>query len=464
MKKKLSLLLALIACFTLLVSCTETAPTPAQNNNVQQDPAPAPAVQNDAPEKNVPVEEKILQIYTWEASLKKQNDAVVAAFEAKNPGVKVQINYPVENDNTAYTQKMDLLLISDVVIDAMLESSVARCVDKVNRGLYLPLNEYLDAEGVKYDDIYSVDSSIDGKYYATPIDISPWFVMINKAMLDAAGLPIPPLNWTWDDYRDYAKKLTKGSGVDKVYGSYFHTWQNYDLMGVYSTKMDNAYYKADGSLNFDDPNLRDWLQYRYDIENVDQTSVTLMDIKTSKLAYRNEYYAQKVAMVPTGAWMLAEIKDLEKWPHDFQTVFAPLPKWKNGQEGRTFSDTKMFSITKSAKYPKEAYDFIRFYTTEGAYIRAGGLTAEKDMDVETVIKAIVGDNPDALYNMDSLYAVFKNPLMQYNAPMIAPPYNAEIDTMFVEECEKYLVGGGTLDQCIEALKTRGADIVRKSGA
>ena len=149
--------------------------------------------------------------------------------------------------------------------------------------------------------------------------------MINKSMLDAAGFPIPKMNWTWNDYREYARKLTKGEGQDKVYGSYFHTFKNYGLMGVYSTKMDNAYYK-DGSLNFDDPNLKDWLKFRYDMENVDKTSVPLMDIKTSKLAYRNEFFTGKVAMVPTGTWMLAEIKDI-KWPHDFQTTFAPLPKW-----------------------------------------------------------------------------------------------------------------------------------------
>ncbi|ABX40916.1 ABC transporter substrate-binding protein [Lachnoclostridium phytofermentans] len=410
------------------------------------------------PAKTDSGKQNTIVVYSWEASLKEQNDKVIAAFESKYPNIKVDMQYPVENDNVKYTEKVDLLLLSGEKVDAVLESSVAKCVSKVQRNLYQPLDQFIQAEGINYDDVYSVNSQVDGSYYACPIDVTPWFIMMNKDMLDKAGLPVPT-SWTWDDYREYAKKLTSGSGLDKIYGSYFHTWQNYGLMGVYSTKMDNAYYKADGSLNFDDPNLRDWLEFRYEMENVDETSVPLIDIKTSNLAYRNEFFGEKVAMLPTGTWMLAEIKDAEKWPHNFKTCFAPLPTWDNGAEGRTFSDTKMFSIPKSSKYPEDAYKFIRFYTTEGAYIRAGGLTAEKNMNLDTILPFIVGENPDALYDMDSVKNVLNNPKLEMNAPMTAPGYNAEIDSLFVEEIEKYLVGGETLDDCISNLNERGKYIV-----
>jgi len=167
-------------------------------------------------------------------------------------------------------------------------------------------------------------------------------------------------------------------------------------------------------------------------------------------------------MVPIGSWMLAEIKDTEKWPHDFQTGFAPLPVWgTNGIPGYTFSDTKMVSIPNNAKNPEEAYKFIRYYTTEGAHIRAGGLTAEKNVSVRAILPAIVGNNPYKLYDILSLLNILDNKKLVNNAPMYAPPYNAEIDTMFVAECEKYLVGGETLDQCITNLQKQGQDIIKK---
>ena len=404
-----------------------------------------------------------ITFYSWEASLKDQNDAVVAAFEAKFPNIKVEVVYPVENDNTEYTKRIDMLLLAQEPIDCMIESSVAKMVGKVDRGLYQPLDSFLDAEGIVYDEVYSVDSSIGGNHYALPIDVTPWFVMINKDMLDAAGLPVPPLDWTWDDYREYARKMTQGEGMDKIYGSYFHTWNNYYQMAMYALKMDNCLYNEDGTLAFENPGFKDWLQFRYDMENVDESSVTLIDVKTAQLAYRNEYFGGKAAMLPTGAWMLAEIKDSANWPHDFQTVFAALPNWKDGGvAGRTFSDTKMLSIPVDAKHPQEAYEFIRFYTSEGAYIRAGGLVALKEADVEANIATIIGENPEAMYNLESLYAVFNNPAFTNNAPLTIPVYDAEITTMFMEECDTFMVGGTTVDECIANMMSRGADIIQRA--
>lgn len=459
--KKVSRVLALVLSMVLLLTACSTKSSNNDSSNGQGGNTPTGVATTDNKgdaTATEPQKQETIVVYSWEASLKDQNDAVIAAFEEKNPNIKVDMQYPVENDNVKYTEKVDLLLLSGEPVDAVLESSVANSISKVQRNLYQPLDPFIQAEGINYDDVYSVSSKVDGSYYACPIDVTPWFVMLNKDMLDAAGLAVPT-SWTWDDYREYAKKLTSGTGVDKVYGSYFHTWQNYYLMGVYSTKMDNAYYKADGSLNFDDPNLRNWLQFRYDMENVDQTSVPLIDIKTANLAYRNEFFTEKVAMIPTGTWMLAEIKDTEKWPHTFKTAFAPLPTWGDGAEGRTFSDTKMFSIPKSAKYPDAAYKFIRFYTTEGAHIRAGGLTAEKNMSIDDILPSIVGENPDALYDVESIKNVLQSPKIEMNAPMTVPTYNSEIDAMFVGECEKFLVGGESLDDCIKNLDDNGKVIV-----
>ena len=404
-----------------------------------------------------------IQVYSWEASLQVQNDCVVRAYELLHPNVKVVFNYPVQNDNVAYTAKMKMLLLSGQAIDAMMESSVANTITNAMNQTYLPLDPFIAKEGVKFGDIYNASAQYKSKNYGLPIDVSPWFVMINKSMLDKASLAVPSPDWTWDDYKTYATKMTSGSGLNKIYGSYFHTFQNYDLMGVYSTKMDNAYYKADGTLNFGDPNLKSWLQFRNDLENVSKVSVPLTDIVSSKLAYRNEYFGQKVAMVPTGAWMLAEIKDATKWPHDFQTVFAPLPKFgADGVAGRTFCDTKMMSIPTVSKNPDAAYNFIRYYTSDGANIRAGGIPALKSAKMDTILSTIVGSSPDKLYDMKSLNAIFNNPKLQYNTPMMTPVYNSQIDSMFVSECQKYLTGGEDINACISNLQSQGSAIVKSA--
>jgi len=407
------------------------------------------------------IEEEIitLNFFTWELSLADQNSAVIAAFEARYPHIRVNIHYPAENNNVEYTEMMELLLLANTQVDVMIESSVARMNRMVRRDLYMPLDSFMAAEGIIFDEIYSVSSYINGSYYGLPIDITPWFVMLNKSLLEEAGLPVPPLDWTWYDYREYARALTQ----NHVTGSYFHTWNNYFLMAMYSVKMDNSLFYDDGSLAFGNPALRDWLQFRYDMENVDRTSVPLMDVRTRNMSYRHEFWNGNVAMLPTGAWMLAEIKDIENWPRDFQVAFAPLPRWPHGGVcGRTFSDTKMLSIPITARHPEEAYKFIRFYTTEGAFIRAGGLVALRDADIVSNINMII-DSPymEALYHLESLYAVFSNPNLHFNAPMTIPIYDAEITAMFMSESERFIIGGISLDKAIENMIRYGNEIISR---
>ncbi|MCA5011083.1 extracellular solute-binding protein, partial [Clostridioides difficile] len=50
------------------------------------------------------------------------------------------------------------------------------------------------------------------KQYAVPKDIDTIALWYNKTMFDEAGIPYPDKDWTWDDYAEAAKKLTKADG------------------------------------------------------------------------------------------------------------------------------------------------------------------------------------------------------------------------------------------------------------
>jgi sn-glycerol 3-phosphate transport system substrate-binding protein len=58
-----------------------------------------------------------------------------------------------------------------------------------------------------------------GDFLASPFVVAPMAVAVNEEMLDRAGLKLPAVTWTWDDFTNYAIKLTQGNGDTKVYGS-----------------------------------------------------------------------------------------------------------------------------------------------------------------------------------------------------------------------------------------------------
>lgn len=405
-----------------------------------------------------------LRFLTWEALHSKNHEALAKAYEEKNPGTKVVFEYTAENNNVEHLKKIDLMLLAGDTADIIAAPGSGDYSERAAKNLYEPLDDYIKAEGKTYEDLYTFGMKVKDKYYALPSDMKIWFVMMNKKLLDEAGLPVPKLDWTWDDYREYAKKLTKGEGANKIYGSYMHTWEMHSFTGIYSTKMGNTYFKNGDPTkhDFDNPIYKDFLKYRNDLEKVDKVQMPFFEIKSQNVAYRNPYFNGKTGMMPIGTWMIAEIKDVTKFPHDFVTTFAALPRWKDAPEGRTPVDGHFYSINKNSKNKEAAYKFLRFYTTEGVAIKSSSLSAAKGFDNSKVVEKLIAGG-EKLYDLDALYAVLNNPKRVDNAPDILPTYHNNMKKIFETEAEKYLVGGQSLDDAI-ANMCKQADAVIKDAA
>ena len=61
-------------------------------------------------------------------------------------------------------------------------------------------------------DVVKLYQKDDGKQLGIPKDLDSAAVWYNKDMFDEAGIPYPTADWTWDDFREIAKKLTKADG------------------------------------------------------------------------------------------------------------------------------------------------------------------------------------------------------------------------------------------------------------
>ncbi|MFD1907960.1 extracellular solute-binding protein [Paenibacillus rhizoplanae] len=59
---------------------------------------------------------------------------------------------------------------------------------------------------MKPEDEYSKLLKLEDKVYGILPSSTQWLTVFNKDHLEAAGLSLPEMGWTWDDFRDYAKK------------------------------------------------------------------------------------------------------------------------------------------------------------------------------------------------------------------------------------------------------------------
>lgn len=404
-----------------------------------------------------------LRFVSWQTDYQDLNEAVAEAYTKEHPNITVTFDYYGDMTATEYYKKVDLMVMGGEEMDILMTSAFPEHAQRAGSGAYLPLDEYFEAEGVVPEEAYSIIQKVDGKIYGIPGDLKSWFVLINKDMLDEADLEVPSLDWTWDDYREYAKALTKGEGASKIYGSYFHSWDHYDYMGMWSTYPDNPMFKEDMSgVNFDDPDFKDWLQFRYDLENVDKSSMPYADVKSMNMNYRDKFFNGQIAMLPIGNFIVPELDDQDKYPHDFVTTFAPIPAWGDAEPGTTYTESHFYSVSKTSKHPQEAYDFIRFYTTEGMRIRGISVSAEAGIDKMEFMDMQIED--PTYIDTEALSAVMNNPNWKDLVYANVPTYNKEMSQLMLDQCANFLLGSSTIDDTIDSLMTQGAQLMKDKGA
>lgn len=461
---KIKKLLSLLACSTfvigLLAGC---APAPAQS---QQASSAAPS-SSEAPAVDKPVE---LTYLTWDGT-KSKNDTyamqdAIDAYTAEHPNVTIKLDIQSENDSQAFLEKLDLMQLTGKTADIIGQPSARTYSLRAEQGFFRAVDDLLAAEGVTYTDLYRPNLMVDGKYYALPLSGDQIYgVFINKAMLDAAGLAVPEMGWTWDDYAEYAVKMTSGSGADKVYGSYLHlSWSEFLREGLFSVVMDNPYVKEDGSSNMDSKYFGDWLEFVNNMQQAGST-VPMSDIKANNLAYRDVFLTGKAAMLPIGEWVFPSIADSEKYPHDFEVVFAPYPVFKDGKVGLTQKGGSS-CLAIGANTPDDkaqaAYDFIRWFSNEGAkYV--GNIPADRNADIEAAQR----ERCEALklteagFDVESFLKVYMDPRLATNEIIRDAALFDEIDKVYQSEAELYLLGSQDLDTTLKNFNEQGKAILNR---
>ncbi|RED63218.1 ABC transporter substrate-binding protein [Cohnella lupini] len=409
-----------------------------------------------------------LRVYTFGPELTYNWSTTLKAYEEANPGVTVEaVVLSDKGDTQEAMKKLDLAFASKENIDVLMFSDPANYAQRVSLGMTEPLDDFIAKDGgYKVAEEYKVDTTLNGKVHALPGKFNPWYVLLNKDHLDEAGLPVPT-DWTWDEYADYAKKLTKGEGTSKRYGTYFHGpqgggWMEFLKLMMLNQPINSDFLKADGSSNLSDPNFKKTLELRVKMEKEDKSSVPYSDIISQKLAYRNQFFNQSASMLTIGSWMNTEIGGTDKLPLSFHVAVAPFPKNNKGDTiGYAPVTTDYTAVSSISKNKEAAYKFVRWYTTEGQLIQAKNVPSWSkvtDGQLNPIIDSILAGtmNPE-LVDKDSL---IKTLLMSKASEMLpGASYQGEVYKAVNEEYEKLILGQQDIDAMVKNSQDRTQQII-----
>ncbi|EHB54455.1 MULTISPECIES: extracellular solute-binding protein [Paenibacillus] len=408
-----------------------------------------------------------IKYYNWDNEAQQAGtDAMLQEFMDQNPDIKVEHVVLVPGDSVEMLKKLDFLISSGEAIDVIQFPSLGGVLERAERGALAPLNEFYEKESLVPEDEYFVNPKLGDKYYGMQYTKSTNYVMLNKDALDEAGLEVPKYGWTWDDYREYAKKLTKGEGVDKRYGSYFHTWELY-MNAPAQTMMKDPFVYEDGTTILADPTYKYFFQLRKDMEEKDKSAKPYSDVLAAKLNYRTEFFNEEAAMILTGNFTIADPGNTEQYPHEFKTAFAPVPVppagWEPKEyEGKYFTSGNMLAMGANSANKAASFKLMRFMTTADSDNRLEFSGYKKANNEELLTKLVAGK--EDMYDMDSLkYTLFSDEIQYLDAAKVMIASTAELTKIINDGFSKFMLSNEPIDEVQQWMVDEATKIINEKG-
>jgi multiple sugar transport system substrate-binding protein len=378
-------LLGLGAGMTLLAACgqgAQPAPTAAPAKPAESKPAEAakpaaPAAQpaaTTAPAKPAeaakPAAQQApaktggtvsLRFFFWTGSEEESKFWQDMAADASKAVGNVEVKFETDSFANFWT-KLPADAASGTVADILGLQSL-RTAGFTSRNLYVPLDDLIKDD--KSFDLADFDKTIvdglsyKGQLYALAYDFGPYVTYVNKTLFQKAGVPLPKPDWTWNDFVETSKALTKTIDGAEVFGSVYSNAFDRVVPFIFSNGGDYA--NADFTKStLSSPETVEAFQFYADLRYKHQAAAPITDPGNFNNADRDQIQSGRGAMYLNGPWQFINMRSKMKDDWDITT----LPKGKAGAISTVAGSG--FGISTSTKYPKEAWEVVKALTsTEG---------------------------------------------------------------------------------------------------
>lgn len=460
--KKCTALLSFLLVFALLISIlsacsSEKGQTGEQKTTVAQK-SEAKASQTE----KKPVKGKITFWTAWGEDLGPKK--WVEEFNKVYPEVEVT-NVLFKNTDEGNI-KIDTSLLAGQEIDLFFSYSVERYAPRVKKGLTQELTEYLAKDGIDVKKDFSPSTfQIDGKYFGLPTTSVSDAMAFNMKIFEDAKVSIPDESWTMDDYVEISKKLTRGEGDKKIFGSCYHKDKYYWTYPARGLLGNNAWYNDKGLSNFDHPAYKKSLEIKHQLEYVAKTQMPTLELQALQMTDGDAFVKGNIGMLLFNSSRSRWLSDVKKYPRDFKVTFRPFPVLEKGQKQNYIPGMRLFGylgMSAKSKNKDAAWAFMKWLSTDGAanIAQVGHIPTYKKTKKDDVIKIMFNEEALKTIEVDA----FKKYVLDYESPC----YNdseftaySQLYTISSEEAEKALVGEKSIADAITSMKKRSDEVITK---
>jgi len=309
-------------------------------------------------------------LHVFPVRLQPKLDDLIAEFERRHPNIKVQL----ERAPGRYYTKVQTMMVGDTAPD-VLAFSGKHVKEFAQKRTLLNLMPYIKRDGLDLADYFPVglvDAQMtDDSLYYLPWEGSGSVLYFNKDMFDAAELSYPNRNWTWDDFRQACKALTRdidGDGrIDQAGLSQSASWWGYALPWVWAAggRLVDTHHTQ---CLLDSPEAVQAMQFLVDLEVKDK--VTTKALGGMEDRGRAELFASgRVAMFVYIVYGLEKVAYAAD-KHGMQWDVTLVPKGPKERVCRYTSSGQV--IWSGTKHPEESWELLKFLHSP-EFMRAIGI-------------------------------------------------------------------------------------------
>ena len=446
-RKIIGLLMAGAMVFGMLTACGNTASQGGESTDGAEQTAETDKASEAEGGSEAPEGVQELSVTTWDNESSPQFQAIIDAYEEKNPDVKIKI---IDTSADEYNNSLGISLsAAQPDPDVIWVKDMGSMLQMADKEQLLPIDDFIAGDSLDLSIYKGAAEQLmyNGKSYALPYR-NDWYVLYyNKDLFDAAGVEYPSNDMTWDEYYELAAKMTSGEGSSKVYGSHNHTWQA--LVTNWAVQ-DGKHTVVEKDYGF----MKSWYEEGLALQDNGYIQ-DYSTLKTANIHYSSVFKNQQCAMMPMGTWFIATMmQSQEEGETDFNWGIATIPHPKDTEAGYTVGALTPIAISAYTDKADLAWDFVKFASSEEAAEILAKQGVFTGIPSEAAFQTIAAAErfPEGESNVEALnytHYSFDRPL---------DPQIEEIRTVMNEVHEMIMIHSYSVDDGIAELTERVAEI------
>lgn len=278
----------------------------------------------------------------------------IAIFEEQHPGVRVEyVSGILKDDYSEWLSEQFLLGKAPDIFFVLAEDFN----DFAEIGVFKDLTSLVTQDKEFHKEEFYSSAYEYGKYrgsqYALPYECAPKLMFVNKTILDKEGINMPDDEWTWDEFYEICRKVTKdtdGNGTIDQFGVVGYTWKEaFESNGIilFDEKGTECY--------FADDNVETALLFMEKIGKLNSGyTITSRDFDLGNVVFQPMSFSRYRAYKPYPL-------SVKKYS-GFEWECMPMPAGPNGDNISTL-DTLLLAMNDKTDREEYAWEFMKLLTS-----------------------------------------------------------------------------------------------------